>query len=184
MAERFWRSLDDHSAAGPPDPPLRHRRDRQRQMALQEPRLTPAPSLPPGLAPMGPQAPPRAAASASQRALRGARVPPMDYRHKPTLRGVNIGRRSRVNIQRRLTNKSPYGRFGITLSEDGGRFHVATFAPAGRPDTHFCGTNRGCLAMRWGCEGNHSVAPPTPVDCGQSTRWISPCRRIKSAVIR
>src|SRR5271165_2612296 len=31
--------------------------------------------------------PPRAAASASQRALRVARVPPMDYRHKLPIRG-------------------------------------------------------------------------------------------------
>src|SRR5208282_4548035 len=47
--------------------------------------------------------PPRAAASASRWALRVARVPPMDYRHKPPRRGVNFGRRSGVNIQRRLT---------------------------------------------------------------------------------
>src|SRR6516225_5598327 len=37
--------------------------------------------------------PPRAAASASRWALRVARVPPMDYRHKPPRRGVNFGRR-------------------------------------------------------------------------------------------
>src|SRR6516225_835607 len=48
--------------------------------------------------------PPRAAASASRWALRVARVPPMDYRHKPPRRGVNFGRRSGVNIQRRLTD--------------------------------------------------------------------------------
>ena len=47
--------------------------------------------------------PPRAAASASRWALRVARIPPMDCRHKPPRRGVNFGRRSGINIQRRLT---------------------------------------------------------------------------------
>src|SRR5271168_1000230 len=51
--------------------------------------------------------PPRAGASASRWALRVARVPPMDYRHKPPRRGVNFGRRSGVNIQRRLTAWTP-----------------------------------------------------------------------------
>jgi hypothetical protein len=32
---------DDHGPARPPHPPLRHRRDRQRELALQEPRLIP-----------------------------------------------------------------------------------------------------------------------------------------------
>ena len=41
--------------------------------------------------------PPRVAASASRWALRDARVPPMDYRHKPT-HGVTIARRCGVNI--------------------------------------------------------------------------------------
>jgi hypothetical protein len=35
-----------------------------------------------------------------------SRRPPMDYRHKPPRRGVNFGRRSGVNIQRRLTARS------------------------------------------------------------------------------
>jgi hypothetical protein len=39
IAERVRRSKDDHRAARPPHPSLRHRRDRQRQLALQEPRL-------------------------------------------------------------------------------------------------------------------------------------------------
>src|SRR3954447_14263886 len=41
MAERVRGRQDDDGAAGPPDPPLRDHRDRQRQLALQEPRLTP-----------------------------------------------------------------------------------------------------------------------------------------------
>ena len=47
-------------------------------------RLTPSPDPTPAACTGGSTGtPPRAAASASQRALRGARVPPMDYRHKP-----------------------------------------------------------------------------------------------------
>ena len=52
MAERLRRRQDDHRAARPPDPSLRHRRDRQRQLALQEPRLshaTPRLGTPPAL---------------------------------------------------------------------------------------------------------------------------------------
>ena len=41
----------------------------------------------PRLAPVNHRHLPRAATSASGRALRGARVPPMDYRHKPTQKG-------------------------------------------------------------------------------------------------
>ena len=41
MARRLRRRQDDHRAPRPPDPPLRHRRDRQRKLALQEPRLRP-----------------------------------------------------------------------------------------------------------------------------------------------
>ena len=40
MAERVRRSEDDDRSARSPHPPLRHRRDRQRQLALQEPRLS------------------------------------------------------------------------------------------------------------------------------------------------
>ena len=39
MAHRVRRRQDDHRAARPPHPPLRHRRDRQRELAVQEPRL-------------------------------------------------------------------------------------------------------------------------------------------------
>ena len=40
MADRVRRSQDDHGPARPHHPPLRHRRDRQRQLALQTPQLT------------------------------------------------------------------------------------------------------------------------------------------------
>jgi DNA replication protein DnaC len=39
MADRLWRSQDDDSLARPPHPSLRHRRDRQRKLALQAPRV-------------------------------------------------------------------------------------------------------------------------------------------------
>jgi DNA replication protein DnaC len=41
MAERVRRRQDDHRAARPPDPSLRNHRDRQRELALQTPRLIP-----------------------------------------------------------------------------------------------------------------------------------------------
>src|SRR5260370_9699043 len=45
MAERLQRSENDDRAARPPHPSLRHRRDRQRKLAPQEPRLRcPAPT--------------------------------------------------------------------------------------------------------------------------------------------
>jgi hypothetical protein len=40
MAERIRRPENDHRASRPPHPPLRHRRDRKRKLALQEPRLS------------------------------------------------------------------------------------------------------------------------------------------------
>jgi len=36
--------------------------------------------------------------------------------------------------------------------------------------TPSAGTNRHCLALRRDCEGIHSVALPTPVNCGRQTR--------------
>src|SRR5436190_24396356 len=39
MAERLHRCQDDDGTAGPAHAPLRHHRDRQRELALQEPRL-------------------------------------------------------------------------------------------------------------------------------------------------
>jgi len=46
MAERVLRCQDDDGAPRPAHPPLRHHRDRQRELALQEPRLIGAPDLP------------------------------------------------------------------------------------------------------------------------------------------
>ena len=86
MAERLRRRQDDHRAARSPHPPLRHRRDRQRQLALQEPRLT-SNLL---------KAPSRRCDCAT----------PTGYAQRlqaRRLKGVKIGRRSGVKFGRRLT---------------------------------------------------------------------------------
>src|SRR5580658_6739011 len=77
MALRLRRRQDDDGPARPAYPPLRDRRDRKRELALQEPRLsrkTPAPgSPPPRVPPVGTQAPPTRVAPSLVRALRVAR---------------------------------------------------------------------------------------------------------------
>jgi hypothetical protein len=80
--------------------------DRQRELALQKPRLIPRPGPHPlGLPSWVHRDLSRAAPPDSRRSLRGARVPPVHYRDKLSklTKGVNIGRRSRVKIVRRLT---------------------------------------------------------------------------------
>src|SRR6266849_5866314 len=68
------RRQDDHRHARSPDPPLRHHRDRQHQLAIQKPQLTkPSPGPPPGLTHVGAQEPPTRAATSLVRALRVAR---------------------------------------------------------------------------------------------------------------
>ncbi|WP_420023901.1 tyrosine-type recombinase/integrase [Cereibacter azotoformans] len=88
MADRLRRRQDDHRAARPAHAPLRDHRDRQRELALQEPRLT-----------------------LSTRARSGPEPPPQPDRSVgsgPDLaepRGVKIGRRSGVSFGSRLTEK-------------------------------------------------------------------------------
>src|SRR5580704_9022981 len=48
MAERVRRRQDDNGTARPPDASLRDRRDRQRVLAIQTPRLTVTPACPGG----------------------------------------------------------------------------------------------------------------------------------------
>src|SRR5216684_7431710 len=48
MAERVWRREDDDRAARPPDPSLRNHRNRQRELARQEPCLSATPACPGG----------------------------------------------------------------------------------------------------------------------------------------
>ncbi len=79
----FGDAEDDHRAPRPPHPPLRHRRDRQRKLALQEPRLRPTEQGPIRL-----RHPNRCA---------GSGPPPS------VAKWVNVGRRLRVRIARRLT---------------------------------------------------------------------------------
>ena len=85
MAQRVRRCKDDHRAARPSHSPLRHRRDRQRQLALQEPSRRPRNPRSPCLRNPG-------------QLRRGER-----YRQNPPLKGVKIGRRSGVKFERRLT---------------------------------------------------------------------------------
>src|SRR5712691_10559543 len=78
MAERLRRRQDDDGVARPPHPPLRHSRNRQRELAFQEPHLT-SPSEPIADRPRGPTAPPHARRSvAREGTARRARVPSMD----------------------------------------------------------------------------------------------------------
>ena len=68
LAHCVRRRQDDNCAPGPPDPSLRNHRNRQRELALQTPRLSA-----PRLAPVGKQAPPTHATPALVKALRDAR---------------------------------------------------------------------------------------------------------------
>src|SRR6202795_3358161 len=85
MAQRVRRRQDDHRAARPPDSPLRHRGNRQRQLALQKPRRRSRNTRSPRPGTRG-------------QLRRGDR-----YRQNPPLKGVKIGRRSGVKFERRLT---------------------------------------------------------------------------------
>src|SRR6266404_127887 len=88
MAQCVRRRQDDHRAARSADPPLRDRRDRQRQLALQEPRRR---------SPDNPRS-------------RRLRIPDQlrrreRYRPNPSFKRVKIGRRSGVKFGSRLTPK-------------------------------------------------------------------------------
>src|SRR6266699_1604663 len=103
MAQRVRRRQDDDCAARSADPSLRNHRDRKRELALQAPRLSrcTAPACPGGQT-----GTPRAAL----RRTRGGHSAPRgsllfatgtSLNRRP--RGVTIGRRSGVKLQRRLT---------------------------------------------------------------------------------
>src|SRR5471032_3389505 len=85
MAQRVRRRQDDDRAARPPDSPLRHRGNRQRQLALQKPRRRSRNPRSPRLRNPG-------------QLRRGER-----YRQNPPLKGVKIGRRYGVKFASRLT---------------------------------------------------------------------------------
>ena len=75
VLRRVRRRQDDHGTARPADPPLRHSRNRQRELALQKPNLRPMPRG----SPPGPTAPPHARRSvACEGTARRARVPSVD----------------------------------------------------------------------------------------------------------
>src|SRR5258706_15165611 len=85
MAQRVRRRQDDDRAARPSDSPLRHRGNRQRQLALQKPRRRSHNPRSPRLRNPG-------------QLRRGER-----YRQTAPLKGVKIGRRYGVKFERRLT---------------------------------------------------------------------------------
>src|SRR5262245_52307506 len=89
MAECVRRRQDDDRAARSPDPSLRYRRDRQRQLALQEPLR-------------------RSNNPRSRRLRNTCQLRRRErYRQDPPLKGVKIGRRCGVNFARRLTLTTP-----------------------------------------------------------------------------
>ena len=98
---RLRRPQDDHSPARPPDPPLRDHRDRQRELALQEPLLTRhrpclRPACPGGSTGLTYTSSPTRLRSAHRKALHeAARVPLLTTGTTSAvpLRGVNIARR-------------------------------------------------------------------------------------------
>src|ERR1700710_1369152 len=85
MAQRVRRRQDDHRAARPTDSPLRHRREWQRQLALQKPRRR--------------SSSPRSPRLRNPGQLRRSER----YRQNPPLKGVKIGRRYGVKFERQLT---------------------------------------------------------------------------------
>ena len=105
MAQRLRRRQDDHSAPRPADPPLRNRRDRQRKLAVQKPRLTPA-----ALPRRNPSC--RRAHGPQEQALRAAaeEAPVLDRRCARRLRG-SMGRDGRMAALNRTKGCSPWGPF-------------------------------------------------------------------------
>src|SRR5438034_7480685 len=99
MAQCVRRRQDAARAARPPAPPLRHRRDRQRQLALQKPRRR-------SRSPRSPRL------RNPDQLRRGERYP-----QNPPLKGVKIGRRYGVKFERRLTALpcGPYRMLTISL---------------------------------------------------------------------
>src|SRR5712691_6025598 len=106
MAQRVRRRQDDDCAARSADPSLRNHRDRKRELALQAPRLSrcTAPACPGGQTGTSRAAlrPTRGGHSAPRGSLLFATGTSLNLRP----RGVTIGRRSGVKLQRRLTGSA------------------------------------------------------------------------------
>jgi DNA replication protein DnaC len=115
MAERLWRSENDHCLARPPHASLRHRRDRQRKLALQAPRLTAAD-------------PPKYA-----RTRPGCATPTSSAGASATVSAMKsvgqLGRRSRGNFGRCLTPETFVGAIDTAYSVE--IFGTATPARTG-----------------------------------------------------
>src|SRR6266567_2411360 len=103
MAQRVRRRQDDDCTARSADPSLRNHRDRKRELALQAPRLSrcTAPACPGGQTGTSRAALRRTRGGHS--APRGSLLFATGTSLNPRPRGVTIGRRSGVKLQRRLT---------------------------------------------------------------------------------
>src|SRR5215211_6705264 len=103
MAERIWGCENDHGPSGPADAPLRHSRDRQRELAVEDPRLTRALSAPAsrGLASGSRRGRRRSTYGVSFATAASASAPLTNQRG-----WVLFGRRSWVPFRRRLTPDS------------------------------------------------------------------------------
>src|ERR1700720_1103498 len=119
MAERVRRRQDDYRTARPPHAPLRDHRDRERELALQTPRLNVTPVCP------GEQT---GSSRAALRQTRGGRSAPRGallFATRTNLSqrrtGVQIGRRSGVKLQRRLTGDKPMTRPSKSSTSPSGR---------------------------------------------------------------
>src|SRR5215211_1679432 len=98
MAERIWRCQNDHGTTRSAHPPLRYRRNRQRKLALQEPRLTAAS---------------RSLATALWGRARSRLAPPYTNQE-----GVPFERRYGVPIRSRLTHCTQNGTDRIKIGSD------------------------------------------------------------------
>src|SRR5216684_1681050 len=113
MAQRVRRRQDDHRAARPSDSPLRHRREWQRQLALQKPRRRSHSPRSPRLRNPG-------------QLRRGER-----YRQNPPLKGVKFERRLTLNVEIQAVNFLPRADIGFQVKKTD--FTPGLIAPEMRP---------------------------------------------------
>ena len=133
MGQGVWRCQDDHGTARPGHPPLRHHRDRQRQLSPEETRLIEKRGIPGrgypldlGTCAFSRGRFQRALENHSASAACGVRLPcVLNLKGSQTQSAtttapfsplVNFGRRSLVNVGRPLTTQIKLGRASISFS--------------------------------------------------------------------
>jgi hypothetical protein len=144
--------------AGAVDPSLRHHRDRERQLALQEPRR-------------------RSAHNPRSRRLRNPGQLRRRERYRPDswLEGVKIGRRSRVKIGRRLTFQSAWSdsRSVSDAERSSSPRRVALFTVRRRDGPRYA-NDFGFVGRRFHCSATHTcprTCPPNQVS-DQGWSWM------------